>query len=165
VEEVMIDLLHTAARTLTCGGRLVYLIPTILGFNSDDLPKHPCLKFMRICEQQLSTRHSRHAVVMVKYRNYTPALEEEFAVYKDFIISGQDTGFGSLMTKLELALSVDAFQNDAVIKKCSNASLRRKESKIRRAKERDEGKQIFPNKNSHNYFDKNKELENKSDDI
>lgn len=72
-------------------------------------------------------------------------------------------GFGSLMTKLELALSVDAFQNDAVIKKCSNASLRRKESKIRRAKERDEGKHIYLNKNSHNYFDEKKEPENESD--
>ena len=50
------------------GGRLVYLIPTVLDFSPADLPKHPCLKFVRLCGQQLSTRHGRHAVLMIKYR-------------------------------------------------------------------------------------------------
>ena len=50
------------------GGRLAYLIPTVLEFTVQDLPIHPCLRFIRLCEQQLSTRHGRHAVLMVKYR-------------------------------------------------------------------------------------------------
>ena len=68
VEEVMLDLLHNAARSLVCGGRLCYLIPTVLQFSVSDLPTHPCLRFVVMCEQQLSTRHGRHAVVMEKYR-------------------------------------------------------------------------------------------------
>ena len=42
------------------------------------------------------------------------------------------------MSRLEAALSVDAYDNEAVVKKCSNSSIRRKESKIRRAKRREE---------------------------
>ena len=53
-------------------------------------------------------------------------------------MSGQDPGFGSLMSRLEAALSVDAYENENVVKKCSNSSIRRKESKVRRAKRREE---------------------------
>lgn len=53
-------------------------------------------------------------------------------------MGGQDPGFGSLMSRLEAALSVDAYENEAVLKKCSNSSVKRKESKIRRAKRREE---------------------------
>ena len=72
------------------------------------------------------------------FRDYTPELELEFAAYKISVVSGGDLGFGSLMSRLEAALSVDAYDNEAVIKKCSNSSIRRKESKIRRAKRREE---------------------------
>ena len=72
-----------------------------------------------MCEQQLSTRHSRHAVLMRKYRCYTMEREEEFGRYKQHVLSGEDTGFGQLMTKLEAALAADAFENEAVIKKPS----------------------------------------------
>ena len=72
-------------------------------------------------------------------RDYTPSLEAEFNTYKQLVVSGQDLGFGSLMTRLEAALSVGAYEDEAVIKKCSNSSIKRKESKIRRAKRREEG--------------------------
>jgi hypothetical protein len=36
-----------------------------------DLPAHPCLRCVAMAEQQLSTRHGRHAVVMEKHRPYT----------------------------------------------------------------------------------------------
>ena len=72
-------------------------------------------------------------------RDYTPSLEEEFNAYKQQVVSGQDLGFGSLMTRLEAALSVGAYEDLAVVKKCSNSSIKRKESKIRRAKRREEG--------------------------
>ena len=42
------------------------------------------------------------------------------------------------MTRLEAALSVNAYENESVLKKCSNSSVKRKESKIRRAKRREE---------------------------
>lgn len=42
------------------------------------------------------------------------------------------------MTRLEAALSVNAYDNESVLKKCSNSSVKRKESKIRRAKRREE---------------------------
>ena len=92
VEEVMLDLLHNAARTLVPGGRLCYLIPTVLGFTKEDLPQHPCLEFIDMCEQQLSTRHSRHAVLMRKYQCYTGEREEEFGRYKRHVLSGEDAG-------------------------------------------------------------------------
>ena len=36
-------------RSFFSGGRLAYLIPTVLGFSADDLPKHPCLRYGRTC--------------------------------------------------------------------------------------------------------------------
>lgn len=73
-------------------------------------------------------------------RDYSAVLEDEFIAYKGVVLSGQDSGFGfgSLMTRLEAALSVNAYENESVLKKCSNASVKRKESKIRRAKRRGE---------------------------
>ena len=71
-------------------------------------------------------------------REYSPALEAEFGAYKEVVVGGQDPGFGSLMSRLEAALSVDAYENEAVLKKCSNSSVKRKESKTRRAKRREE---------------------------
>jgi hypothetical protein len=139
VEEVMLDLLHNAARTLVQGGKLCYLIPTILGFCEGDLPVHPCLRFITMCEQQLSTRHGRHAVMMEKYREYSKELEEEFCQYKAKVVAGEDPGFGTLMTRLEAALAVDAHENANVVKRPSVKSLQRKESKIRRAQVRAEG--------------------------
>ena len=44
VEEVMLDLLHTAAVSLRVGGVLAYVIPTPYDFDVTDLPWHPCLE-------------------------------------------------------------------------------------------------------------------------
>ena len=51
VEEVMLDLLHTAALLLSVTGRLVYLIPTTYDFELTDLPVHPCFVINTTCEQ------------------------------------------------------------------------------------------------------------------
>lgn len=82
--------------------------------------------------------------VLLYLRNYTSDLSAEFIAYKAMVVSGQDSGFGSLMGRLEAALSVDAFDNESVVKKCSNSSIRRKESKIRRAKRREEEGADYP---------------------
>ena len=89
VEEVMLDLLHTAATSLVwsdsttifqcisimnilclrcSGGVLTYLIPTTYDFGTEDLPVHPCLNLLQVCHQPLSARHGRRAVVMRKER-------------------------------------------------------------------------------------------------
>ena len=51
VEEVMLDLLHTAAHLLVMGGKLLYLIPTTYDFEITDLPVHPCFIINSTCEQ------------------------------------------------------------------------------------------------------------------
>eukprot|EP01034_Spumella_vulgaris_P026253 gene26253-32800_t len=149
VEEVMLDLLHTASRALVVGGRLAYLIPTTYDFSEQDLPVHPCMEMVKICHQSLSTRHGRRAVFMRKYREYTPALETEFNAYKQTIMSGEDrAGFGGLMTKLRAALAADSFENVNVVKVSSACASKRKASKEYRKKQRQEGI-VFPPRGSH----------------
>lgn len=143
VDEVMLDLLHTAARTLVSGGRLVYLIPTTYDFTVNDLPVHPCLEFVQICEQPLSTRHGRRCVVMEKTRPYTMELEEEYAAYKRVVLSGEDLGFGKLSSKLEIALASSALQKDDVVKNMSKKTLKRKESRASKVKLLLEGKAFW----------------------
>ena len=129
VEEVMLDLLHAAARLLKLGGSLCYLIPTSFDFEVEDLPKHPCLALKRLCHQGLSTRHGRHMVLMHKISEYTEALAAEFDVYRKAVIAGEcPDGFGKLLGKLELALASGGFENDAVVKIASKGAMRRKES-------------------------------------
>lgn len=126
----MLDLMHSAARTLVLGGRLVYLIPTSYDFSIHDLPQHPCLEILDFCEQPLSTRHGRHCVVMKKSKKYTSVLEDEFMAYKTRVISGEDDGFGQQMKKLEAALASDPLDEDNnIVKRMSNSVKRRKERK------------------------------------
>jgi tRNA (guanine10-N2)-methyltransferase len=133
VNEVMLDLLHTAAKLLVLGGKLTYLIPTPYGFTGEDIPKHPCLELVLVCEQSLSCRHGRHCVVMKKVKPYDEMYQHEFNRYRDVILSGNDTsGFSTLMMRLEAALANDAFDNENVVKKLSNTSVKRKKSKIQR---------------------------------
>jgi hypothetical protein len=49
-------------------------------------------------------------------REYFVQLQEEYCKYKQFVLFGEDKGFGQLTHKLEIALSSDAFDNDSVIK-------------------------------------------------
>lgn len=122
VEEVMLDLLHNAARCLALGGRLVYLIPTTYDFTLADLPTHPCLLIEEVCHQPLSARHGRRAVVMRKHTAHTAQQHEQFLAYKQRILSGgavdgeEGAGFSRLMPKLQAALAAGAHDNDAVVK-------------------------------------------------
>jgi len=130
VEEAMLDLLHTAARLLILGGSLCYLIPTTYDFALSDLPTHPCLEIRRLCQQGLSTRHGRHAVLMRKHCAYSEILQDEFARYRVAVMSDQDDGgFGRLISKLESALAVGAHEDPCVVKQTSNAAKRRQDSK------------------------------------
>jgi hypothetical protein len=137
VEEVMLDLLHASAKLLKLGGSLCYLIPTPFNFEIEDLPKHPCLTLIRYCHQGLSTRHGRHLVLMRKTCEYSQEALSEFNIYRNGILSGEESkqaqvGFRSLLGKLELALAAGGFDNDAVVKHASKGAIRRKESAKKR---------------------------------
>lgn len=71
VSDVMADLLNVAALTLKMGGRVVYVIPSMLDFNEDeDLPRHECLKLSSVCYQPLQTELGRRTITMVKIKEY-----------------------------------------------------------------------------------------------
>ena len=66
-DDVIADLLATAARMLRVGGRLVYLLPACsLGFELSSLPSHPGLELVSATELPLSLMLSRFVVVMRK---------------------------------------------------------------------------------------------------
>lgn len=132
VEEVMLDLLQSSAVLLQLGGFLAYLIPTPYEFvPNTDLPYHPCLEFISCCKQPLSTRHGRHLVLMRKSKHITPELSAEFLSYKQRVLSGEDTGFGKLIAKLQLALSAEGIHDDNVVKQTSNRCAKRKEKRLK----------------------------------
>ena len=132
MEEVMLDLLHSAAWLLREGGFLAYMIPTPYDFSPADLPRHPVLEVVTMCRQTLSTRHGRHLVVLRKTRAYSKEDREEFENYKKKVMLGEDgQGFGVLLKKLQLALSNDAFFDDRVVKKISSRCAKRKENKLK----------------------------------
>ncbi|XP_077967037.1 tRNA (guanine(10)-N(2))-methyltransferase TRMT11-like [Styela clava] len=67
LDQVFIDLLTFAARTLVPGGRLVYWLPIYRPEYSDDIiPRHPNLKLLYNCEQPLKRETSRRLLVMEK---------------------------------------------------------------------------------------------------
>ena len=71
VSDVMADLLNVAAMTLVMGGRLVYVIPSMLDFDEkEDLPRHECLKLVSVCYQPLQTELGRRTVTMEKIKDY-----------------------------------------------------------------------------------------------
>ena len=160
VEEVMLDLLHSAARALKVGGLLAYLIPVPIDFDAGkDLPVHPCLAFVRSCEQALTARHARHCVLLVKTKAYGADEEREFTAYAEGVLreataaaeatKGErdldpsqyytlEPGFSRLMARLERALRAGARDNDAVATRSSKKSAQRWESKKLRTKAKTE---------------------------
>jgi tRNA (guanine10-N2)-methyltransferase len=66
-EEVVIDLLEAAARTLVLGGRLCYLYPCLPAEYAETvLPRHPCLRLICDPEERLGHMLSRRLVTMEK---------------------------------------------------------------------------------------------------
>lgn len=69
--DVMTDLLRVAARSLLMHGRLVYLLPwcPLPELEPDQfIPTHPCLEFVTICDQPLTTKLVRKVIVMKKIK-------------------------------------------------------------------------------------------------
>ncbi|KAL7473538.1 hypothetical protein ACHAXS_014017 [Conticribra weissflogii] len=79
VSDVMADLLNVAAMTLVMGGRLTYVIPSMLDFDAEeDLPRHDCLRVVSVCYQPLQTELGRRTVTMEKVKDYDERRREEY---------------------------------------------------------------------------------------
>jgi len=80
VSDVMADLLDVSARTLTMGGRLVYVIPSMTDFDeTTDLPRHECLTLVYTCFQSLQHPElGRRTVTMEKIAEYDETRREEY---------------------------------------------------------------------------------------
>ena len=89
VEEVMLDLLHSAAVQLRPGGRLVYLIPVPYDLNPlTELPTHPCLEYECSSLQGLSSRYGRLSVCMKRSESviYDEATKKQYNEYRSEIL-------------------------------------------------------------------------------
>ena len=61
------------------GGRLVYIIPSMTGFDVEtDLPRHDCLKLLYVCYQPLQTELGRRVVVMEKVEEYDSSQRDRY---------------------------------------------------------------------------------------
>jgi len=79
VSDVMADLLNVAAMTLKMGGRLVYVIPSMLDFDeNEDLPRHECLRLVSVCYQPLQTELGRRTVTMEKDKEYDEKKRDDY---------------------------------------------------------------------------------------
>ncbi|EAY03249.1 MGC78809 protein, putative [Trichomonas vaginalis G3] len=75
---LLLRLYEVAAVCLKVGGRLVYWLPTGYDFDADkDLPKHPALKLVSICQQVLMSRYCRQLVTLEKTHEETAKVEFE----------------------------------------------------------------------------------------
>eukprot|EP00937_MAST-01D_sp_MAST-1D-sp2_P005527 g5527.t1 len=77
-EDVMADLLALAARALTVGGRLVYLLPSTYDYTEADLPRHPCLAVVANSEQPLTLKYARRLITMEKTCEYVMSEEQAY---------------------------------------------------------------------------------------
>ena len=107
MEDVLVDLLDLAARSLRIGGRLVYWLPTTYDFTDADLPHHPCLRTCANLEQPLTQKHGRRLITMEKVAAYDDA---QAPTYKASSMVSASAPFARLRERLEggeLAGSLD----------------------------------------------------------
>eukprot|EP00941_MAST-03F_sp_MAST-3F-sp1_P001432 g1432.t1 len=64
--DIMNDLTEYAAKSLKVGGRLVYLLPALPDFKAEELPEHPCLRFVAMSGQSFSYCFTRFCVTFEK---------------------------------------------------------------------------------------------------
>lgn len=80
-DDVIVDLLDVAAKTLVLEGRIAYLLPTYGEHDEKDIPEHPCLKLISNSEEKLQTHVSRRLVTMQKVREYEEDKEMEYKAF------------------------------------------------------------------------------------
>lgn len=66
VEDVIHDLMDFSAAMLKLHGRLVYWLPSLINFDLNDLPHHPCLQLVSVSSQYLHGKFCRRLITMEK---------------------------------------------------------------------------------------------------
>jgi tRNA (guanine10-N2)-methyltransferase len=144
VSDVMSDLLNVAAMTLRLGGRLCYVIPSMQDFNeSEDLPRHDCLRLVSVCYQPLQTELGRRTVTMEKVREYEEDKRDEYV--KNTWVNGPESAdkVANIREKLiEAAKKKPDYEEKAAIRKQKRKATKLAKQKAKRAameaKEEDE---------------------------
>lgn len=147
VSDVMSDLLNVAAMTLRMGGRLCYVIPSMLDFNEvEDLPRHDCLRLVSICYQPLQSELGRRTVTMEKIKEYEEEKRVEYA--KNTWLKGPQSAdkVANIREKLiEAAKKKPNYEEKAAIRR-----QKRKATKAAKQKAKREAREAAEETNSNN---------------
>jgi len=147
VSDVMSDLLNVAAMTLRMGGRLCYVIPSMQDFNeSEDLPRHDCLRLVSVCYQPLQTELGRRTVTMEKVREYEDDKRDEYI--QNTWVNGPESAdkVANIREKLiEAAKKRPDYEEKAAIRK-----QKRKATKLAKQKAKREAREAKAEDNSNN---------------
>ena len=143
VSDVMSDLLNVAAMTLRMGGRLCYVIPSMQDFNeSEDLPRHDCLRLVSVCYQPLQTELGRRTVTMEKVKEYEEERRDEYT--KNTWVNGPESAnkVANIREKLiEAAKQKPDYEEKAAIRrqkrKATKLAKQKAKREAREAKEQD----------------------------
>jgi tRNA (guanine10-N2)-methyltransferase len=130
----MSDLLNVAAMTLKMGGRLCYVIPSMLDFNEEeDLPRHDCLKLVSVCYQPLQTELGRRTVTMEKVKEYEEEKRQEYV--KNTWVNGPQSAdkVANIREKLiEAAKKKPDYEEKAAIRKQKRKATKLAKQKAKR---------------------------------
>ena len=134
VSDVMSDLLNVAAMTLRMGGWLCYVIPSMQDFNeSEDLPRHDCLRLVSVCYQPLQTELGRRTVTMEKVREYEEDKRDEYV--KNTWLNGPASAdkVANIREKLiEAAKKKPDYEEKAAIRKQKRKATKQAKQKAKR---------------------------------
>mmetsp|Transcript_38077 Transcript_38077/g.79794 ORF Transcript_38077/g.79794 Transcript_38077/m.79794 type:complete len:557 (+) Transcript_38077:364-2034(+) len=134
VSDVMADLLNVAARTLKMGGRLVYVIPSMLDFDeSEDLPRHECLRSVSVCYQPLQTELGRRTVTMEKIKEYDERKSQSYL--ENTWVNGAESAekVANIRDRLlEIAKTKPGYEEKAAIRKQKRKATKEAKKKAKR---------------------------------
>jgi tRNA (guanine10-N2)-methyltransferase len=150
VSDVMADLLDMAARTLTLGGRLVYIIPSYTDFEPEsDLPRHACLEMIHSCYQPFNNELGRRIVAMKKTAEYDENKSAEYQ--KSIWVHGAASAekCANLREKiLETARQKPGYEEKAAIRKQkrkAHKSLKKLEKRSKQMQSQEDREKVVSN--------------------
>lgn len=141
VSDVMADLLNVAAMTLKLGGRLVYVIPSMLDFDeNEDLPRHECMKIVSVCYQPLQTEFGRRTVTMVKIGEYDESKRSHYMANAWLNGAASADKVANIRDRLiEAAKLKPGYEEKAAIRKQKRNELKEMKKKAKREAAAKEG--------------------------